>query len=249
MVSIRFVQEYRGRRIVTDGKLFGVEGELITDCRYLGLKGAHGAIDSELTIEATKTLRARADVRRISVESAEYFEDYQTRSFACECGWHGCYSDLKPARSCCSFVVSCPTCAIPLLAVHLPSDDDIKTAAAGGNADARAMLPALIERERADAAWWAQALKDVSQLPELAGETFTFVVDVELASGQRYFVIKLGERPVWRELARVGDRPRFYELKRLLKKKYNGRFVSLRPSKAAEQSLDDGHARTKLRVR
>jgi hypothetical protein len=33
VVRLRFVQEYRGRRIVTDGKLYGIEGELITDCR------------------------------------------------------------------------------------------------------------------------------------------------------------------------------------------------------------------------
>ena len=48
MVKLRFVEEYCGRRIVSNGKLFGVEGELITDCRYLSMRGARAAIDSEV---------------------------------------------------------------------------------------------------------------------------------------------------------------------------------------------------------
>jgi hypothetical protein len=47
VIRLRLVQEYRGRRIVTNGKLFGVEGELITDCRYLDVSGARAAISSE----------------------------------------------------------------------------------------------------------------------------------------------------------------------------------------------------------
>lgn len=51
MVKLRFVEEYRGRRIVSNGKLFGIEGELITDFRYLSVCGARAAIDSETMIE------------------------------------------------------------------------------------------------------------------------------------------------------------------------------------------------------
>jgi hypothetical protein len=185
VVHLRLVQEYRGRRIVTDGKLFGVEREQPPDFRYLSVSAAKAAVNSQLAIEAKR--RDDENCRRFSVESAEYFENYQTRSFACECGWRGCYNDLKPARSCCSLVVTCPTCAVPLLVVHPPSDDDIKAAAAGGNAEAMAMLSALLERERADMAWWAQALKDVSQLPEVAGDALTFVLDLEEDVGGKYF--------------------------------------------------------------
>jgi hypothetical protein len=248
VLKLRFVQEYRGRRIVTDGKLFGIDGELITDCRYLGLQGAHGAIDSELTIEASKTLRAHADVRRISVESAEYFEDYRTRSFACECGWHGCYNELKPMQACCSFVVCCPTCGHPLLSIRAPSVDEIKGAAARTNEEALAMLPSALESEKAEEAWLRQALQRVSQLPELADDALAFVLDLEHDGGDNYYVIELGEQRVWRELARAGDRQRFYELKRLLKKKYNRRFVSLTPTAVAKCSLDDGNTRAKRSV-
>jgi hypothetical protein len=54
VTPLRFVQEYRGKRIVTDGKLYGIEGELVTDFRYLNVKGARGAIDSEAAIAQHK---------------------------------------------------------------------------------------------------------------------------------------------------------------------------------------------------
>ena len=46
MIRLRFVREYRGKRIVTNGELYGIEGELVTDCRYLNVGGAQAAIDS-----------------------------------------------------------------------------------------------------------------------------------------------------------------------------------------------------------
>ncbi len=54
MIRLRFVQEYRGRRIVTNGKLYGIEGELVTDCRYLTVAGARAAVDSEVNIAARR---------------------------------------------------------------------------------------------------------------------------------------------------------------------------------------------------
>jgi hypothetical protein len=54
VTPLRFVEKYRGQRIVTDGKLYGVEGELVTDCRYLNVKGAREAIASEACIALRK---------------------------------------------------------------------------------------------------------------------------------------------------------------------------------------------------
>jgi hypothetical protein len=54
VTRLRFVEEYRGKRIVTDGKLYGIEGELVTDCRYLNAKGARDAITSEAGIAQRK---------------------------------------------------------------------------------------------------------------------------------------------------------------------------------------------------
>jgi hypothetical protein len=47
VIKLRLVEEYRGRRIVSNGKLYGIQGELITDCRYMTMEGARNAIDSE----------------------------------------------------------------------------------------------------------------------------------------------------------------------------------------------------------
>jgi hypothetical protein len=51
VIRLRFVQEYRGRRIVTNVKLYGIQGKLITDCRYLDVSGARAAMNSKVGIE------------------------------------------------------------------------------------------------------------------------------------------------------------------------------------------------------
>lgn len=67
VIRLRFVQQYRDRRIVTNGKLYGIEGELVTDCRYLNVEGARAAINSEAGIAAR---RASIDWQREQL--AEY---------------------------------------------------------------------------------------------------------------------------------------------------------------------------------
>ena len=52
MFRLRFVEEFRDRRIVTNGELYGVEGELVTECRYLNVAGARATIDSEAGVAA-----------------------------------------------------------------------------------------------------------------------------------------------------------------------------------------------------
>ena len=63
MIRLRFVREYRGKRIVIDCKLYGVEGELVTDCRYVTARGARDAINSEPCIaQRRKPLQVRQHV-------------------------------------------------------------------------------------------------------------------------------------------------------------------------------------------
>ena len=125
VVKLRLVEEYRGRRIVTNGKLDGIRGELITDCRYLDPQGARAAIDSERGIA-----RHREHIERSlrAFKPAAYFSDYKARPYTCECGWSGTYDELVKndfgAVDC-----SCPTCATRLVLVMYPSPDDIKSAA------------------------------------------------------------------------------------------------------------------------
>jgi hypothetical protein len=134
--ELRVIEEYRGRRIVTDGTFYGIHREPVTDYRYLTLKDARSVINSELAIELRKN---RATMR------AEYFGDYKTRPFTCECGWHGRYKNLCKEEGA-AVTLSCPTCGRRLLFVPSPSDEDIKNAASRGNKEARAMIRGVRER-------------------------------------------------------------------------------------------------------
>ena len=74
MIRLRFVQEYRGRRIVTNGKMYGVLGELVTGCRSLTVAGARAAIDSETVVrdylpEALKTTYLEGMTRWVAAEA------------------------------------------------------------------------------------------------------------------------------------------------------------------------------------
>lgn len=244
MVRLRFVEEYKGRRIVTNGTLYGIQGELITDCRYLSPTGARMAIDSEKGIaQRGKYFDWCAQV----MKSAGYFSDYKARSYACECGWSGTYDELAKKDS---GVVdcSCPTCAAHLLLVTYPSPDDIKTAAEDGHAAAIAMLPGVVEAETLAAEWARQALRKLSQLPDVAGDELAFVWDFEADAGDNYYVIRMGNQIVWRERSRVEDWDRFEPVKRLFKKKYGARFRSLTATDAAKKNLlgDNRLARLKF---
>ncbi len=105
VLRLRFVEEYRGRRIVTNGERFGVQGELVTDCRYLNVAGAKAAIDSEANIAArTKWL----DWQR--AQFADFIaHEGMNNGFACTCGWQGDYKELKKCPPPVFF--SCPTCS------------------------------------------------------------------------------------------------------------------------------------------
>lgn len=58
-------------------------------------------------------------------------------------------------------------------------------------------------------------------------------------AGDNYYVIKMGNQIVRRERARVEDRDRFEQVKRLLKKKYGGRFRSSRRAMRRKTNLLD----------
>ncbi len=115
MIRLRFVQEYRGRRIVTNGKLYGIQGELVTDCRYLDVEGARAAINSEAGVAERRKYFA-AQRRHFAALSVQEGEKY---AFACDCGWRGQYNQpAKEGRD--VVVVRCPKCASDdiYLAVH-----------------------------------------------------------------------------------------------------------------------------------
>ena len=112
------MEEYRDRRIVTDGKLYGVEGELITDCRYLDPAGARAAIDSELGIA-----RRNKDREWQREKTAEYFaREGQDWTFVCDCGWRGAYVELKKTGR--PFYFACPACSSNYVMAAMSSNAD-----------------------------------------------------------------------------------------------------------------------------
>ncbi len=91
MIRLRFVQEYRGRRIVTNGEPYGTQGELVTDCRYLNVAGARAAIDSETNAAAHRGY-VESQRRHFADLLEENGEKY---AIGCRCGWRGRHEDLK----------------------------------------------------------------------------------------------------------------------------------------------------------
>jgi hypothetical protein len=131
-------------------------------------------------------------------------------------------------------MMECPRCDNGVGSVEFPSLRDTEKAAALRNEDAIRDLPekrAWIKRmEDRIGRFEREKLKDITQLPELNGETLEFTLDVIQVDGEDYQVIRLGDVEVWRELAFWDHMPLFSELKNLLREKYGSRFKSLTPT-------------------
>lgn len=105
MIRLRFYEEYRDRRIVTNGEMYGIKGELITDCRYVNVVGARAAIDSELGMA-----KRRRDIDWQRAKAAEYIErEGGDKTFGCDCGWRGRYKDLRKTGA--PIFFQCPVCS------------------------------------------------------------------------------------------------------------------------------------------
>jgi hypothetical protein len=64
-----------------------------------------------------------------------------------------------------------------------------------------------------------------------------FTLDLAKEGRDEVYLLKLGERILWRGLARFEDWKRFFEIKAVLKERYVGRFVSLVATGAAQTIL------------
>jgi len=231
------VEEYRGRRIVTNGKLFGIQGELITDCRYLSPTGARATIDSEVTIAAH---HRHIDAQR------RHFAEYIARegrksTFGCYCGWRGGYGQLRKKGDVVVFV-SCPACSSDFIfmavgdAAHEPLPPRARKVA-------RKKPTGEKNKKEAHAGSVRTA---ASHLPALDGDELRFVWGLERDGDDNYYVVKCGRTRVWREQASSTDWMRFYEVRRLLNKKYRARFVGLTTTAAAAKHMLGRGSRSRL---
>jgi hypothetical protein len=122
-----------------------------------------------------------------------------------------------------------------MFVVPYPTFEDVERAAAEGHPEAqRDAEKAKASRARVDKEDEHRA-KVQGTLPELEGEgdalDFTFAFDGGVSEGS--WVIRLGEREVWRERAYYEEWPRFFALEAILKDRYGDRFRSLTPDEAA----------------
>jgi hypothetical protein len=116
MLRLRLVEVYRDRRIVTNGKLFGVEDELITDCRYMSVEGARAAIDSELGVAEHR--RNREQGKGATSSSSSPSRARAPRSCALACGWRGGLESFDRDQHG-HVVLRCPDCGGDRIDMHL----------------------------------------------------------------------------------------------------------------------------------
>ena len=237
MIRLRFVQEYRGQRIVTNGKLYGVEGELVTDCRYLDVEGARAAIDSELGIAAR-----RKDIEWQRRQAAEYISrEGRDQTFGCDCGWRGSYDQLTKTGAEVTFV-RCPACSSDAVFMTFGDPPEEPTARRAKSAGKKKAVEEKSNKEPSAGATRTLA----SQLPPLDGTELRLVWGLERNGDDNYLVVTYGQARVRSERASSGDPMRFYEVKRALKKKYRARFVSLTATATAAKRMLGHGARSRL---
>jgi hypothetical protein len=211
VIRLRFVQEYRGRRIVTNGKLFGVEGELITDCRYLNVTGAREAISSEDGVAIHRQRLAGYRDRLIRLVRSEL----RGRSFGCKCRDQNGAMGRQEMGVAILWCAACRSYRLIMPASKAPAVTNTQKDNKAGKK--------------------GPGLTKLAQLPPLEDDALRFIWDIDQRRGS--YIIKAGDRLVWRERAGVEDWTRFYEVEFLLKRKYHNRFVSLTPTIAAAANL------------
>ena len=174
-----------------------------------------------------------------------YDEGWRTKELKCACGWRGT-SAATPRElfaELCEY--SCPACHASLILVSFPTADEVRTAAARGNAEAQAQLETVVETETRRERHERTKLKSPEELPDLVGDDLHFIWDLAAGDDAEDMVqVKHCERVIWTELAFYEDWPRFNEVKDVLKRKYGERFGSLCPSEGAKLYLfgDDPRA-------
>ena len=167
---------------------------------------------------------------------AYYDYDAQAELDCPACGWHGTTGPDEYFDE--LFDVRCPSCERMLLIVSFPTAAETRAAAAAGNEEAIAALPAVAKRERflADAA--ASELQSVDQLPELGGDELVITWDfVQDDAGAHWTVLRHGDTVLWRERAYWEGFERFRDVAVLLQERYGARLRGLTPTRAASMWL------------
>ncbi len=169
-----------------------------------------------------------------------YFEFDDKQTIECQiCGWSGLpdghkeyYNDL--------FDVSCPKCDKMLLVVSYPTAQETEEAAKKGNNEASQHLVTIGLHNMIMANFEEKKLKGPDELPEIRGEKFNFIFDVEGKPDKRMeenTLIVCNDVVIWHEPLLYECWSRFNEIREILIKKYGRRFNSFKPTSAAKLNL------------
>jgi len=156
--------------------------------------------------------------------------DYAEPRACSACGWSG------PTRDAIDLfeellALRCPKCDARVGGLYLyPTDDEVREAAAAGNAKAIAELPRVDERTTREQAFEATKLREARELPDVEGDaTFVARWSLEQHGGDSYVALRVDEQELWREVAHYEDLPRFEVISGLLRERYEDRLLELRP--------------------
>jgi hypothetical protein len=157
------------------------------------------------------------------------------------CGWSGTAGDAIELFE--SLVdLRCPKCDEKVGPHYLhPTGDEIRAAAAAGNAKAIAMLAEEDVHDDRERRFAATKLETAAALPDVPGDApFAVTWDLERdGDGEDWIVLRVAEQVLWRELAHFEDLPRLQEVARLLVERYRGRVLRI-------DVAEDGDAMTYL---
>jgi hypothetical protein len=165
-----------------------------------------------------------------------WYDGWQNEVFVCPyCKWTGKIDEMSKGYFQELFDAKCPKCWTNMAIVSYPSYRDTKDAAARGNPKAVADLAVWeerlacwrVRRER----WEKEKLTDIAQLPDVPGDCLQAVMAVE-EKVETWFVLKIGDMSIWRELGWYGSPARLRELEALLGAKYGDRFKELKMTPA-----------------
>jgi hypothetical protein len=182
----------------------------------------------------------------------QYFETWKDTVVTCTCGrWSGKIVEAgrESHRELIDF--HCPVCDEIVAIIGNPTEKEIRDAAAQGNPEAIASLPALDAWVNRVETGRVMALESPDQLPDIEGERLCFTWD-SMEDGDEYYAeIRFDRKVLWRELAFWEGCERFNQVKEILKARYGSRFYSLSPTSRSELYLygDDLQAPGKIEFR
>ena len=159
-----------------------------------------------------------------------YYEFDQAAPIVCSnCGAEGSY-DAWSEHYTISSTSPAASAALMLFIVGYPTIEDVREYAAKGHPEAIKTLPAAQQREDFLERLKNECLRSPDELPDLEGDgrlsfTWDFIEDEK--ADERWTLILVDGREIWREPAIYEGYHRFERVRDLLKAKYGDRFAGL----------------------